>query len=147
MTTKLLLMAAIVATSGLFLETSEAQAQGYRSYDGGMQNRGISTRVYSPTMNRGYAYPNSSRNYRSYTPNCYSSNYYSPNYYTPSYQTYSSYGYPNTFRYGNGVSFNQGYQYPSSYRYGNYYGNYSGYRQSYPTRFRVGNTGFGYYVR
>ncbi len=140
MTTKLLLMAAIVATSGLFLETGEAQAQGVRSYDRGMQNRGISTRVYSPTMNRGYVYPNSSRNYQSYTPN-----YYSPNYYSPNYRTYSSYGYPNNYRYGNGI--NRGYQYPSSYSYGNYYGNYNGYRQSYPTRFRVGNTGFGVYLR
>ena len=134
MTNKLFMMAAIVATSGLFLATSEVQAQGGRIDNRTGQNRGINTRVYSPTINRSYVYPSGFRSYRTYTPN------YS---YSPNYRSYSSYGYPNSLSYGNGYRVSQVYQYPNRYN----YGNYGSYRQSYSNGFRIGNTGFTYYQR
>jgi hypothetical protein len=130
-------MAAIVAAFGLLLDCGESQAQSVRNVDRGVQNRGISTRVYRPNINRGYAYPNTSRAYRNYTPNYYDA---------LNYQTYRQYGYPNSFSYGNDFRNSGAYHYPSSYGYRNNYGNYSGYRQSFPDRFRMGNSGF-YYQR
>ncbi|MDP1564186.1 MAG: hypothetical protein Q8M16_22615 [Pirellulaceae bacterium] len=141
MTTKLLLIAALAATTSLFLDTREAQAQGRQNYNRGF-NRGLNTQIYGNQMNYRPAYSNYSRGVRTYTP-------YS--YYPSNYRTYSQYGYPNNYGYSNnygypnGFSNTAGYSYPSNYGYGMNYGNYYGYRPGVVNSFRSGNNGFGYY--
>jgi hypothetical protein len=136
MTTKLLLMAAIIATSGLFLDTNEAQAQGRRIYNPGWSNQGVNARVYSQNMNRGpVVYSNSSHGFHKFTPN---------NNYSSNYRNYGQYGYPSGYGYGNNFNNYRSYSYPSGVRYGSNYGNY-GYRPNVGNSMWYGNSGFGNY--
>ncbi len=95
MTKKILLIAATFMACSLLLDTNEAQAQGWRNYNRGFSNRGLSARLYS---------------YPSYGSSVYSNRSYGNRYYSP-YNNYSS-------RYGN----YSGYGYPSGYSYGSNYG-------------------------
>ncbi len=118
MTKKLWIVAAIVATSSLLLDTNQADAQGRRNW----RNRGSNYTHTTQSMN----YPAS----RSYIV-------VSPGHRMDNYDPYSNY----SVGYGNANS--HGYRYPSQYGYRSGYGGYS-----YPSRsgvsIGIGVGGFTY---
>jgi len=135
MTKKLLLMATIVATSCLFLDNNEAQAQGWRNYNQGSSQRGINTRVYGNAANRGFVNPRGSQGFQTFVP------YHN---YSSQMRSYSQYGYPSIYGYGSQFSNNQVYRYPTGYGFGNNfnYGNHYGFGNNYGYGSNYGPYGF-----
>jgi hypothetical protein len=127
---KILFVATIIVASSLSLDTDEAQAQSWRSYNRRYSNGGLNAHVYRYPTNRGVVY--SSRSYFTPMLTPYST-------YTSGYRNYSGYGVPNRYGYGNNLGQRFGYGFPGSYGNRNGYG----YQGVYGYRNNFNNYGFG----
>lgn len=127
MRTRLLVAVAVVATSSLFLQTTDAQAQGRRQFRRSVSSYGPATQYYSYPSSRVVVHSNNTYGARTYYPTAS---------YSTAYRSYNAYGYPNQIRYSSGYGYRGG----NSYRSG-----YSGY--GYPSRsglrIGIGIGGFG----
>jgi hypothetical protein len=130
MTTKLFMIAAIVAGSHLLLDTSEAQAQRWQNLN--RASFGQNARVYSQSVYRTPGFSNQSYRVQTFSPYTLHS---SP------FGHHGGYRYPSNFGYGSNFGNFGGYGYPTGRAYRSNFGNY-GYR---PNNLGVGygNRGFG----
>lgn len=124
---KLFLAIAIVATSSLLLQTTEAQAQGRRQYRQNYGDVGLATQYYGYPSSRIVVRSNGFYGSRAYYPSAS---------YLTGYRSYNAYGYPNQIPYSRGYGYRSG----NSYRSG--YGGY-GYRSQSGLSIGIGVGGFG----
>ncbi|WP_037229961.1 hypothetical protein [Rhodopirellula baltica] len=106
MRTKLFLAVAVVATSSLFLQTTDIQAQGRRHCGQGVGNYGQASQYYTYPASRAVVHSNNIYGARAYYPSVG---------YSSGYGSYNGYNYPNQIRYSSGYGYRGGNSYRSGY--------------------------------